>query len=242
MKESYYFPHDNNSHRDPKCSALINDFGMEGYGLYWAIIEILHEQDGKLDKFPKLWDGISSQLHIKKEALLQLIEALVKDYNLLKEDQNSIWSDRVLRNLDERREKYTKKSQAGRIGGLRSGASRGSKQNEALLQQVEQKERKGKERKLNTTTSYDFEYLWRQYPRREGRKAAERFFRCSVKTDKDFDDIKIALENYRESVKNSEMRFIKQGSTWFNNWRDYIDFAISGPVVQSKLPPKFGEE
>ncbi|NQS90202.1 DUF4373 domain-containing protein [Patescibacteria group bacterium] len=149
MKDTYYFSHDSNAHRDPKCSALINDFGMQGYGLYWAIIEILHEQGGKLQKFPKLFEGLAFELQITKEALIKQIEAMLHDYNLLQEDDKYIWADRVLKNIEERKAKYQLKAEAGRIGGIMSGISRKTKQNEAPLEANEPKERKGKERKVN---------------------------------------------------------------------------------------------
>lgn len=69
-----------------------------------------------------------------------------------------------------------------------------------------------------------FEYVWAKYPNKDGRKLAERAFFSSVKTEKDLKDIMTALENYlrTERVKKG---FIKNGSTWFNNWRDWINFV-----------------
>ena len=152
MKQTYYFQHDYNAHKDPKCSALINDLGTEGYGVYWALIEILHEQGGKLKKFPKLWDGIAFELRVEKDKLVKQIEAMVRDYELLVEDDNFIWSERVLRNFEERNNKYNLKAEAGRIGGIKSGISRKiMKQNEALLEANELnkiKENKIKENKI----------------------------------------------------------------------------------------------
>lgn len=154
MKDAYYFPHDSNAHRDPKCSALINDFGVKGYGLYWAIIEILHEQrEGKLEKFPKLYEGLAFQLKITKEELIKLLEALLQDYKLLEADEKHIWSNRVLRNLEERKVKYQIKVEAGRIGGVKSGESRRKNLLEAVLEANEQKERKGKESKVKENST-----------------------------------------------------------------------------------------
>jgi hypothetical protein len=149
MSDAYYFQHDFNARRDPKCSALINDLGPSGYGVYWFLVEIIHEQGGRIEKFPKLLEGLSYELKIPTEQLALNIHALVNDYRLLQEDENYIWSNRAVKNLEERWNKYAKKSEAGRIGGLRSGEVRKTKQNEAPLEANEQKERKGKERKVN---------------------------------------------------------------------------------------------
>ena len=122
---------------------------MEGYGVYWRIIETLHEQGGKLEKFPKLFAGLAFELQISIEALSKQIEAMLHDYNLLKENDKYIWSDRVLKNIDARKAKHQLKADAGRLGGIRSGISRRIQQNEAPLEANEQKESKGKERKGN---------------------------------------------------------------------------------------------
>jgi hypothetical protein len=69
-----------------------------------------------------------------------------------------------------------------------------------------------------------FEELWSQYPSKTGRKAAERHFQASVKTTEDVEQIKRALANYLKSDR--VMRgFVQNGSTWFNNWRDWINFT-----------------
>jgi len=68
---------------------------------------------------------------------------------------------------------------------------------------------------------FDFNILWGKYPNKDGKKAAERHFQSEVKTEQDWKDINTALDNYLQSdvVKKG---FIKNGSTWFNNWRDWI--------------------
>lgn len=65
-----------------------------------------------------------------------------------------------------------------------------------------------------------FELIWQNYPNKDGRKAAEKHFRASVKSEQDWMDIQRALENYLGSERVVK-GFIKNGSTWFNNWRDW---------------------
>jgi len=67
-----------------------------------------------------------------------------------------------------------------------------------------------------------FEELWKSYPNKDGKKAALRHFKASVITDDDVSDIRQALDNYL-SCDKVKKGFIKNGSTWFNNWRDWID-------------------
>lgn len=81
---------------------------------------------------------------------------------------------------------------------------------------------------LPTIPTGAFDLLWAKYPRREGKKAAERHFKTSVINMKDWLDIQNAMENYVAQLRTNrtEMQFTKQGSTWFNNWRDYVDYKV----------------
>lgn len=92
---------------------------------------------------------------------------------------------------------------------------------------------------------FSFEEIWKKYPNRDGRKQAEKSFNASVKTGQDWRDINTALENYLGS-KNVLKGFIKNGSTWFNNWRDWVDWneIEMGPPklnpINMKLLEKYG--
>ena len=43
-KDSYYFSHDSDASDDPKIMLLISQWGLEGYGIFWTIIEHLRKQ------------------------------------------------------------------------------------------------------------------------------------------------------------------------------------------------------
>lgn len=69
-----------------------------------------------------------------------------------------------------------------------------------------------------------FESIWRMYPCRVGKKLAVKYFRSSVKTEEDWENINNALTNY---IKSDRVKrgFIQNGQTWFNNWRDWVDYT-----------------
>ncbi|MCP4372978.1 MAG: DUF4373 domain-containing protein [Deltaproteobacteria bacterium] len=127
-KKKNFFSHDVNASHDPKLIALIADYGMEGYGFYWIMIEMLHDQGGYIKRFPKLADGIAHKIRSKPEAVLKQIEALLHDYELLLESASGIYSPRVLANLEFQKFMSDKKSEAGRKGGINSGKKRNTKQ------------------------------------------------------------------------------------------------------------------
>lgn len=67
-----------------------------------------------------------------------------------------------------------------------------------------------------------FEEIWSRYPKKVGRKQAERHFKASVKTDQDWVNINQALDNYIK-CKRVKDGFVQDGSRWFNNWLDWIE-------------------
>jgi len=69
-----------------------------------------------------------------------------------------------------------------------------------------------------------FEDIWSKYPNKAGKKAAEKHFISSVLNDQDLKDIGAALKNYLSSVRVKK-GYIQNGSTWFNNWRDWVNWV-----------------
>jgi hypothetical protein len=78
-----------------------------------------------------------------------------------------------------------------------------------------------------------FTELWVQYPKKLDKTTALKHFTTSVKSDEDVNAIKKALANYLLYVKDevTEERYIKHAKTWFNNWRDWIDYKPGSAKV-----------
>jgi hypothetical protein len=72
----------------------------------------------------------------------------------------------------------------------------------------------------------EFEIVWNKYPRRIGRREAYRHFQATVKTPEDLRNIKTALENFLTYHQNAgtKPQFIPHGSTWFNQWLDWVNY------------------
>lgn len=69
-----------------------------------------------------------------------------------------------------------------------------------------------------------FSTIWNMYPKKLGKKHAERHFNASVKSIQDFENIKKALNNYISSMAGKDPKYIKHGGTWFNEWQDWVDY------------------
>ena len=66
-----YFPHDSNARNDIKLIKLRSKYGYEGYGVYFALIELLFSEDNKLcvDDFETLAFGLQCESKKLKELM-----------------------------------------------------------------------------------------------------------------------------------------------------------------------------
>lgn len=155
-KESYYFSHDYSTTNDPKIQALLGKYGAKGYGIYWRVVEILHEeQDHKLQLKPYVFEAIASTFKEDVELIIEIIEYQVKICELFKKKSNYIYSERVLHNIDKR----DKIKEARSMAGKRSAEVR-IQQKLTNVEQTPTKESKVKESKENESkVSIDWDRL-----------------------------------------------------------------------------------
>lgn len=136
-KEAYYFPHDSNAQDDPKCMLLIDQMGMEGYGIFWALIERLrNETDYTLPvsiigSFAKRW-GTSKEK----------VETVIKNYDLFLVEENYFFSKRLKTSMNI-------KSEKARISASYRWNNATASDRIANGMQKDAKEKKEKERKEN---------------------------------------------------------------------------------------------
>ena len=112
MKDSYYFSHDSNALSDPKILSLRCDYGMEGYGIFWAIIEMLRNQDDyKLDLSTRTYKAIKmlcmTQLDIEK-----FINNCINEYELFVTDGEFFWSASLCKRMDKKDDVSEKRKKA----------------------------------------------------------------------------------------------------------------------------------
>lgn len=109
------------------------------------------------------------------------------------------------------------------------------------VQQVEPSiSKKSKSTKLSKQEKTDFEALWKLYPRKQGKQQAEKAYLKAIRdgvTNKSIQDGIVAYSK-KISAEQTELNFIKMGSTFFNNrsWED--DFTISVPTNSKGKPVK----
>ena len=84
MKETFYFTHDYNSRSDEKIKLLIRKTGMQGYGIFWALIEDLYSNANALRTD---YEGIAYDYRI--DALI--IESIINDFDLFVIKDGFFW-------------------------------------------------------------------------------------------------------------------------------------------------------
>jgi len=105
-----YFSHDEDARNDPKMIKIRLKYGIEGYGCYFAILEMFNSEDcHALDYSQEQFDAIAYELHTKfdtKEFIDKCIEV-----GLFTTDGERFWSESFNRRFAEIEEKANARSQ-----------------------------------------------------------------------------------------------------------------------------------
>ena len=81
---------------------------------------------------------------------------------------------------------------------------------------------KTKDSITNGQIASEFDRIWKEYPRKEGKKEALAAYTRARRKGVSFEEIEAGVRRYKEKVSRTEKQYIKQGSTWFkgNRWTD----------------------
>ena len=111
-KDAYYFSHDSNAKDDPKCILLIEQLGLEGYGIFWVLVETLRSQSDF--KYPlNLLPALARRYNTSSEKM----KAVVLSYELfMVESESFFFSESLNRRMQLFHEKREKLSEAGKRG------------------------------------------------------------------------------------------------------------------------------
>lgn len=106
-----YFSHDYTPLEDKNLLKLFIAKGVEGYGLYWLIVEFMHQNTFAV--------GEENLLAFKFRTDTEKIKSVMNDFQLFHieehEDKKIYVSDRIQRNLDYAEEKNKDKKQAANV-------------------------------------------------------------------------------------------------------------------------------
>ena len=144
-KDAYYFSHDYNARNDEKILELRAQFGAEGYGIFWMLVETMAENDNCGVK-ATLLGGLSLGYGVAKARLCEIIEACLR-LNLFHEKDGYYFSNRLLSHKELRNKLKENGVKGAKIRWGGYSYPNGDPNGGAYA-----KERKGKESKGNVHT------------------------------------------------------------------------------------------
>ena len=114
MKDAYWFKHDSNARHDGKMLLLRAQYGLEGIGFYWCLIEFLREQDNY--KLPREHVKVLYiDLACEKNRITVLLNYCV-EIGLIKQDEEYYWSDSLINRMEHHENIKQERSKAGKKG------------------------------------------------------------------------------------------------------------------------------
>ncbi len=86
QKDAYYFPHFSNARHDRKIRRVLKELGVEGYGIYFMLLEVLREQSDL--RYPIADIDLLADEFRTSEAKIQTI---ISKYDLFEIDQEEMF-------------------------------------------------------------------------------------------------------------------------------------------------------
>lgn len=208
-----WFQHEVHFHNDEKIRELIHEKGLEGYGFLNVIYELISEKiDSKMEAKISIKPAVVAEKCRMRSVKVQLLSSYCATLRLFSFNFDGTYLNYECPNLLKRLDNWTKRSVV-------------------TTEQVStNKNKKEKENKninsafANSSSKKWFEEIWNKYPNRVGKKQAQRHYEATVKTEKDRESCLDALSNYEKHLAVNTWKKPQNGSTWFNNWQDWVNW------------------
>lgn len=233
---AFWFKHDTNAKDDYKIMLLMDQLGLEGYGIYWVLIEVLREQPDyryPMDMLPILAKRYSSST--------EKFKTVVMSYGLfIVFDDENFASPSLLRRMAEYDQVIEKKRLSGSVGGKKRAINQANAKQmlskcQASAKQVPSKcEANGqanpsdrirldKNRIENTLMCDRAAEIYQQYPKRVGGKVAiDSIMKALGKVE--YEELLLKVKAFSSSCAGKDKKYIPLPSTWFNQerWNDEV--------------------
>lgn len=241
-RQSIYFSHDADAMNDPKCMLLIAQLGMEGYGTFWALVEMLRMQPDY-----RLPLGLLPAISTRLNTTVAKLETVIKNYNLFLFTEDSFFFSQ---SLNDRMEIMSEKIERRKLAGIKSGVARRRKallsknlvnehysnNDQTMIEQcsnndrtILNKERYSNKNNINNNIygesgdspcDYYFENIWNLYERKGNKKtSSEKWKRLPESSKK----LAVAyIPSYVASTPDKQYR--KNFETFLNQetWNDEL--------------------
>lgn len=100
-KDVYYFSHDCNARNDEKILAMRSVYGLEGYAMYFMIVEILREQnDYKLKITKYIWSTLAMQMNTDASKVQKFVEDCINEFQLFVLKDEFLYSESLIKRMN----------------------------------------------------------------------------------------------------------------------------------------------
>ena len=224
-----YFPLD--CHMDNKVEALEAEHKLIGFAVYIKLLQELYKTENgelMLEGQFSMWKILGKRLELDENLIRQLIEYMVS-INLFDNEafKNGILTSSGVKKRIAEIKKARRKDRKRKF----------SKFSKSYPKDNPWKRGESKVKEIKLLYIQHFDSLWLKYPKRIGKHDAIRHYNKTVKSDEDLKNIKTALDNYINYItqNNTEVQYIKNGSTWFHNWQDWITPPVQAPQPARRI-------
>ena len=235
-----YFRHNVNSRSDLSLSLVLDEFGAEGYGRYWLIIELLYIAEDQMIELSNLTKrSFASSWKCNLEEVDEFIAYLV-DVELMTIEGDMLYSNGVMKRVSMMRETKEELAEKRREAGRKGAEARWRKENEAediastpkMTPEPNEEQRKEIVESVTETVQTSvrdrlegFDEFWDLYPKKRAKQAAERAWKnLSMKAKAE------AMGALPDHVKQKDWQkqggqFVPNPATWLNGkrWLDEVE-------------------
>ena len=100
-KDVYYFSHDCNARNDEKILAMRSVYGLEGYAMFFMIVEIMREQnDYKLEMNKYIWSTLAMQMHTDASKVQKFVEDCINEFQLFVLKDEFLYSESLIKRMN----------------------------------------------------------------------------------------------------------------------------------------------
>lgn len=254
--DAFYFPHDCKLADCQDILFLKNDLGMEGYGIFWSLLELLTQQPGY--KYPmSLAPILAKRLETEEVKIL----AVIKNYNLFEFDKNNNFSSVYLNGKMVKVNQIAKKRREAGLASAKKRVEIKTIASSASVQQmfntcstnaeqvldkcstIKEKKIKEKEIKENIFIKPTLSEIEEYCRHRSNKIDPEKFFNhyesrgwCMGKNNTPMSDWKAAIHNWEKNEVN-EVKADLGVEEWINESGNRT-YGKSGVIVPNEAPPR----
>lgn len=186
MKDAFYFPHYSNARNDRKLRRVIKSLGVEGYGIYFMLLEVLRDQTEFRYPMSDI-DLLADEFNTSDVK----VRSVIMDYDLFNVDQDKMFfSINLIRYLEPMFRMRDQRSIAGKASGEARRAKllgankevqeatfeemndRSTTVQRMMNENEQSKEEEKKANKKKVIYTPEFEKMWEGYRRKGSKKDA----------------------------------------------------------------------